>query len=143
LIICGGKGWLYEKIYRQIGESRFREDIILIGDADNGLLASLYANATLFIMPSLYEGFGLPVVEAMSFGLPVVCADNSSLSEIAKGSTLLADAYNPEDIFRKIERILEDGDLRSELSRKALQRAKDFSWDKAAKETLEVIRSVK
>ena len=143
LIICGGKGWLYEKIYQQMGCSPYSEDIILVGDASNNLLASLYAGATLFVMPSLYEGFGLPVVEAMSFGLPVICADNSSLAEIADGAALLVDAYSPEDIFRKVERILEDGNLRFELSRKGLARAKDFNWEKTAEETLEVIESVR
>jgi len=143
LIICGGKGWLYEKIYQQMCGSAYSEDIILVGDANNDLLASLYTSATLLVMPSLYEGFGLPVVEAMSFGLPVVCADNSSLSEIADGAALLVDAYSPEDIFRKVERILEDGNLRLELSRKGLARAKDFNWEKTAEETLEVIESVR
>ena len=142
LIICGGKGWLYWKIYHEINRSPFCEDIVVVGNAGNDLLASLYANAALFVMPSLYEGFGLPVLEAMSFGLPVVCADNSSLSEIGGGATLLVDGYSVNDIYLKIKMVLDDKGLRLQLSQKSLARVKDFSWDKAAMETLEVIESV-
>lgn len=142
LIICGGKGWLYEKIYAEINTSPYREDVILVGDANNDLLASLYASATLFVMPSLYEGFGLPVVEAMSFGLPVVCADNSSLSEICGDNALLVDGYSVGDIYLKLRMVLDDKNLQLELSQKSLNRAKDFSWEKAAEETQAVLESV-
>ncbi|MFA6897746.1 MAG: glycosyltransferase family 1 protein [Patescibacteria group bacterium] len=142
LIICGGKGWLYHKIFAEIGRSAFREDIVVVGAVGNDLLASLYVDAALFVMPSLYEGFGLPILEAMSFGVPVVCADNSSLSEIADGAAVLADGYNVEDICRKMEMVLDNKDLQEELSQKGIARVKDFSWNKAAAETLKTLESV-
>ena len=142
LVICGGKGWMYCKIYHEINCSAYRDDIVVVGNAGNDLLANLYADASFFVMPSLYEGFGLPVLEAMSFELPVVCADNSSLSEIADGAALLADGYSAEDIFRKMRRVLNDRTLYKELSRKGVARAKEFSWDKAAQETLKILEEV-
>lgn len=142
LVICGGKGWMYSKIYHKINCSAHRDDIVVVGNAGNDLLASFYADASLFVMPSLYEGFGLPVLEAMSFEVPVVCADNSSLSEIADGAALLTDGYSAEDIFRKIKRVLDDRTLYKNLRRKGVARAKEFSWDKAARETLEILEEV-
>lgn len=142
LVICGGKGWLYKRIFAEIDRSPASSDIVVVGNAGNDLLASLYANATVFVMPSLYEGFGLPVLEAMSLGDPVICADNSSLSEVAGGAALLVDGYSVEDMYRKLEMVLTDKKLRQQLSMKSLERAKDFSWEKAARETLSVIESL-
>jgi len=142
LIICGRKGWLYEEIFAQIDASPAREDIIMANNAGNELLASLYAGAELFVMPSLYEGFGLPVLEAMSFGLPVICADNSSLTEISGNAALLADGYSTQDLYIKIKSVLDDSKLSTELSSRSLARCAEFSWEKAARETLEVLESV-
>lgn len=142
LIICGGKGWLYWKIFDSIQHSAFSDDVIVVGDAENDLLASLYAGACLLVMPSLYEGFGLPVLEAMSFGVPVICADNSALAEIADGAALLFDGYSTTQIYRRMERVLGNRKVREELSVKGLLRVKEFGWDKAARETLEVMERV-
>lgn len=141
LIICGGKGWLYWQIFESIKHSAFHDDVIVVGDAADDLLASLYANADLLVMPSLYEGFGLPVLEAMSFGLPVICADNSSLAEIAGGATLLFDGYSTREIYRRMDKVLGNRKIWEDLSAKGLERVKDFSWDKAARETLEVLEA--
>ena len=91
------------------------------------------------MLPSLYEGFGLPVLEAMSFGLPVVCGDNSSLSEIAGGAGMLVDAESVPDIAQKLETLMASQALRAELSQKSLRRAQDFSWARAAEDTLRVL----
>jgi glycosyltransferase involved in cell wall biosynthesis len=142
LIICGGKGWLYWKVFDAIRLSAFHDDIIVVGDAGNDLLASLYAGADLLVMPSLYEGFGLPVLEAMSFGVPVICANNSSLSEIADDAALLFDGYSAAEIYRKMDKVLGNRKVRDELSVKGLRRVREFSWEKAARETLEVLEKV-
>jgi glycosyltransferase involved in cell wall biosynthesis len=139
LVICGGKGWMYEEIYAKIAKSQFSNAIIMTGDVSDDLLASLYKNALFFVFPSLYEGFGLPVIEAMSFGLPVVCANNSSISEIAGDATLCFDEYSVSDMAEKMLILCRNEELWEELSAKSLQRASLFSWDKAAEETVEII----
>jgi glycosyltransferase involved in cell wall biosynthesis len=142
LIICGGRGWMYEGIYVGIKKSLFSGDIFVISDADDELLACLYKNAQVFVLPSLYEGFGLPVLEAMSFGLPVVCGNNSSLAEIVGNAGLLVDAYDYKDIADKLKMLLISQELKAELSGRSFERSKAFSWEKAAKETLEVLEEV-
>lgn len=141
LIICGGKGWLYWKIFDSIRHSAFHEDVIIVGDAGNDLLASLYADADLFVMPSLYEGFGLPVLEAMSFGVPVVCANNSALLEIAEGASLFFDGYSATELYRKMDKVLGNKKIKEDLLVKGLERVREFSWNKAAQETLAVLET--
>jgi len=142
LVICGGKGWLYQKTLEEIEKSIYKEDIILTGSAENDVLASLYKNAEVFVLLSLYEGFGLPVLEAMSFGKPVVAADNSSLKEIVGDAGLLVDGSDLEDIENKLKSLLTSQSMKAELSKRSLWRAKDFSWEKSARETLSVLESV-
>jgi len=142
LVLCGGKGWFYEDIYKEIAKSPCKKDVIFTGSVENDLLAAFYRNALFFVMPSLYEGFGLPVLEAMSFGLPVVCSDNSSLSEIAGDAALLIDPYRISDIGEKMGIFAADKDLRAQLSAKGLERAKGFSWEKAGRETLKVLKAL-
>ncbi|MFA7171541.1 MAG: glycosyltransferase family 1 protein [Candidatus Paceibacterota bacterium] len=142
LVICGGKGWMYEKIYEEIAKNPFAADIILTGSVSDELLSSLYQNAQFFVLPSLYEGFGLPVLEAMSFGLPVVCANNSSLSEIVGDAGLLVDEYDVQNIADKLEMLLSSQSLKAELAEKSLERIESFSWKKSAEETLQVIKEV-
>ena len=139
LVLCGGKGWLYEDIYKEIAESPCSKDILFTGSVKGDLLAAFYRNALFFVMPSLYEGFGLPVLEAMSFGLPVICSNNSSLGEVAGDAALLIDPYRISDIGEKMGILAADKELRVQLSAKSLERAKDLSWKKAARETLKVL----
>ena len=139
LVICGGKGWMYDEIFAELDRNPYKSDIILTGSVDDDVLVSLYKNAELFIMPSLYEGFGLPVLEAMSYGLPVIASDNSSLSEIVGDAGLLVDAKSVEDIASKLKMLLTSQTLKAELSKRSLERVKAFSWEKAARETKDVI----
>ncbi|MBW2661450.1 MAG: glycosyltransferase family 4 protein [Deltaproteobacteria bacterium] len=141
LIIAGGRGWMADEIYKKAKGSKFSDDIIFMGSVSDNKLADLYKNAAIFVLPSLYEGFGLPVLEAMSYGIPCVISDNSSLSEIAGDSALLVDAYNPNDIAEKINVLLNDEKLRKELSEKGIENAGKFSWIKAAEKTLAVLSS--
>lgn len=140
LVICGGKGWMHEEIYARISENPYNKDIVLAGSVNDELLANYYKNAVCFVLSSLYEGFGLPVLEAMSFGLPVICGNNSSLSEIAGDAALMVDAKSVQDIATKLRTLILSESLKAELSAKSLERAKAFTWEKAARETLEVIK---
>ena len=141
LVICGGKGWMADKIYKRAKESKFSGDIIFTGNISDEERNKLYKNALIFAFPSLYEGFGMPVLEAMSYGVPCVVGDNSSLSEIAGGNALLVDADNSVDIAEKMNLLLSDSELRKDLSRRGIENAKRFSWDEAAKKTLSVLSS--
>jgi len=141
LIIAGGRGWLADEIYKKAKGSKFSDDIIFMGSVSDNNLADLYKNAAIFVLPSLYEGFGLPVLEAMSYGIPCVVSDNSSLSEITGDSALLVDAYNPNDIAEKINALLNDEKLRKDLSRRGVENAGKFSWTGAARKTAAVLSS--
>ena len=142
LIIVGGRGWMADEIYKKAKESKFSNDIIFKGSVSDDELADLYKNAAIFVLPSLYEGFGLPVLEAMSYGIPCVVSDNSSLSEIAGDSALLVDAYNPNDIAEKINVLLNDEKLRRDLSHRGVENAGKFSWIKAAEKTARVFENI-
>lgn len=109
---------------------------------DDTKLANLYSRARALIYPSLYEGFGIPPLEAMSAGCPVIAGDNSSLPEVVGDAGLLVDTSNPQDIAGAISAVNEDSDLRLTLSEKGVTRARLFSWEKTAKETLAVYRSL-
>ena len=141
LIIVGGKGWMADEIYQKAKKSKFSDEIIFKGKVSDNELANLYKNASILVLPSLYEGFGLPVLEAMSYGVPCVVSDNSSLREIAGDSALLIDAYNSNDMAEKMGALLNDEELREDLSRRGIENVKKFSWIKAAEKTLLVLSS--
>ena len=123
-------------------QSAISNQIIRLGFVPTEDLAAIYNLATVFAMPSLYEGFGLPILEAMNSGCPVVTTKLGSLEEVAGDSALYVDAYSKENIAEGIKKVFKDEDLQKELSRKGLKRAEEFSWKKTAEETLEVYRKV-
>ena len=114
------------------------EKIIYLDYVKRENLPSLYSKAKLFIYPSLYEGFGLPVLEAMACGCPVITSNVSALNEIAGDAALFIDPNNHQSIAQGIKQVLENNNLRKEMTIKGLQQAKKFSWDRCAKETLKV-----
>ncbi len=118
------------------------KNIIRLGFVSNEDLVGIYNLATVFTMPSLYEGFGLPILEAMSCRCPVVTSKEGSLEEVAGTGAYFVDAYNVESIKRGIEKVFNDENLQRELSRKGLENAKRFSWKKTAENTLSVYRQV-
>lgn len=138
LVISGPKGWLYQETLEKAKRSQFKSKIIFTGNVSDACLDRLYKKAMVFVMPSLYEGFGLPVVEAMGRGLPCAISNNSSLSEIGKGAALFFNAEDISDIANKITMFLDDEKLRAEYSRKSTERAKLFSWEKAARLHMDV-----
>ena len=98
----------------------------------------MYRLAGIFVFPSLYEGFGLPPLEAMASGTPVVTSNVSSLPEVAAGAALLVDPYDPGAIADGIERVLTDADLRVDLRRRGLARARQFSWEQSVRRVREI-----
>jgi glycosyltransferase involved in cell wall biosynthesis len=113
-----------------------------LGFVRDETLAVLYRLASVFAFPSLYEGFGLPVLEAMASGTPVVTSNVSSLPEVAGDAAVLVDPYDVEAIASGLERVLSDPALASELSRRGLRRAREFSWERSVVRTHDIYREV-
>jgi glycosyltransferase involved in cell wall biosynthesis len=118
------------------------EHIIFTGHVDEDDLLALYQSADVFAYPSLYEGFGLPLLEAMACGVPVVCSNRASLPEVAGDAALLVDPTDEPAIAAALVRALHDDDLRREMVAKGLRRAREFTWDRAARNLLSVYREV-
>lgn len=142
LVCVGGRGWGYEEVQRRIDALELDCAIRFTGYVPFGDLASLYNLSEIFVFPSLYEGFGLPVIEAMACGTPVIAACNSSLGEIADGAVETVDPMETDAIADAILRLCCDGERRRELGQAGLARAQAFSWSRAAQETLGVYREV-
>lgn len=142
LVVAGKKGWLYEKIFDLVTELGLEDDVYFTDYVSDNQLIFLYKNAFCFVMPSLYEGFGIPPLEAMSFGCPVVSSMSSSLPEVAGEAALYFDPKNPVDLVEKLESLNKNPQLRKELIKKGEKRIKQFSWINCAAKTLEVIKSV-
>ena len=138
LVIVGGKGWGNINLQKLIQENQLDGLVKLLGYIPDHELALLYSNARFLIMPSIYEGFGLPILEAMQYGTPVLTSRNGSMAEVAGDGGMFIDPYSIESISAGIQRMLEDDELIKNLGRKALHRAKEFSWDKCAAETMAV-----
>ncbi len=116
------------------------ENIILPGYISDEELQDMYRNALFSIYPTLYEGFGLPPLESMTYGCPVIAADIPALREISGEAVLYADPYNTDDMAQKMNRMATDGELRKQLIRKGLSKIKEYSWDKSAQMVLELVR---
>lgn len=143
LVIVGKKGWLYEDILKSPKKFGVEEDVVFLDFVSDEDLHEVYKNAICYVLPSLYEGFGLPVLEAMSYGCPVITSDVSSLPEAGGDAALYVDPKNVEDIAKKMKLVLEDASLRKALIEKGEKQIKKFSWEKTARETLDVLREIK
>jgi glycosyltransferase involved in cell wall biosynthesis len=138
LIIVGKKYKNYTQPEKFIREMKLEGQVHLFDYVDDIFLKTLYLNAEMFIFPSLYEGFGFPILEAMSAGLPVIGSNISSIPEVVGDAGLLVDTTKPEYLASKIEAVLKDDKLSKELGKKSLRRSLDFSWKRCAIETLSV-----
>jgi glycosyltransferase involved in cell wall biosynthesis len=136
LVIAGQKGWMYEKLFRLVDGLGLREDVRFVGYLPDDDLAAVYNMADLFVFPSLYEGFGLPPLEAMACGLPVVASSAPALAEVLDGAALLVDAYDASAVAEATAKALRDKRLRSRLRRQGLERASQFSWQRTARGTV-------
>jgi glycosyltransferase involved in cell wall biosynthesis len=142
LILAGSRGWLFDETRALIDELRLNDHVRWIDTPPDGDLAVLYAAASVFVLPSHYEGFGLTVLEAMACGAPCVISDRGSLPEIAGDA---AKEIDPDDVMELAEAlagVLNDVQLQQQLRRKGFARAAEFSWERCARETLDVYRRV-
>jgi glycosyltransferase involved in cell wall biosynthesis len=142
LVIVGKKGWLYHDIFRVAQGSRYLEDIRFTGYVDDDDLPGLYSGAAAFVYPSIFEGFGLPVLEAMACGTPVVTSNSSSLPEVVGDAGLTVDPYDELALQKAIQRVVFDEALRKKLVRRGLAQAQKFSWQQTAEMTLKVYQDV-
>jgi len=142
LIIIGKKGWMFESILNAPKKFEVSDRVKFLHDVTDDDLPSYYKNAEMFVLPSLYEGFGLPVLEAMSYGCPVITSNTSSLPEAGGDAALYIDPKNVSDITEKMKKLLDDENLRKDLIVRGKKQVEKFSWEKSAKETLEVLEGV-
>jgi glycosyltransferase involved in cell wall biosynthesis len=140
LLVVGRPGWLYEETFRLVEALNLRGVVRFLGAASTEDLLGLYNGAVALACPSLYEGFGLPPLEAMACGTPVVCSDTSSLPEVVGDAGLLVPPLDVAAWAEALARVVADARLQAELRGRGVQRAKMFSWRRAASETLEVYR---
>ncbi|MDZ7272132.1 MAG: glycosyltransferase family 4 protein [candidate division KSB1 bacterium] len=138
LVLAGNKGWGYEEARREVERLGLEQEVIFTGPVPHDELPPLFSGADLFVYPSLYEGFGLPVVEAMACGTPVITSNVSSLPEVAGDAALLVDPLDVEDLAEAMRRVLTDGDLRQQMRARGLEQASNFTWEETARRTLEV-----
>jgi glycosyltransferase involved in cell wall biosynthesis len=135
LLVVGGKGWLYDDLFRRLEMSEVKDKIRFSGYVPEGELPLLYGAASVTVMPSLYEGFGLPVLESMACGTPVVSSNAASLPEIGGDAACYFDPTDLESLAGAIQSVWSDAELRAEMRQRGLVQAGRFSWDRAAKET--------
>src|SRR5438445_10988639 len=115
LVLAGGKGWLFDGIFEHHAESPVREDILMPGFVPDEMLPAIYSAGSVFAFPSLYEGFGLPILEAMACGTPVVASRSSCLPEVADGAAIMIDPDSTADLAEGLERALSNSELRAQL----------------------------
>lgn len=142
LVIAGKKGWLYQKIFEKVIELNLKKEVIFTDYIDDAMLVYLYKNAFCFVMPSLYEGFGIPLLEAMDNNCPVISSFTSSLPEIGDNACLYFDPKNSDDLYNKLITLKNNQHLRQELIKKGKERIKNFSWQKCAEETLMILKNL-
>lgn len=140
LVVVGSQGWMYEPIYGEARALGVAGEVVFKGFAEPSELAGWYSAATIFVYPSLYEGFGLPVLEAMRCGTPVIASNVSSLPEVAGDAALLVDPTDVGALSDAIERLTLDSELRADLARRGLEWSGRFSWARTARETANVYR---
>ena len=142
LVIVGASGWKASPVFETVQRLRLGSSTEFTGYVPDADLPALYSGADLFVFPSLYEGCGLPVLEAMASGTPVVTSSTSSLPEVAGDAAVLCDPTSDAALFEAMRRVLADSGLRHELTERGLRQARSFTWARTADATLEVYREV-
>lgn len=132
LVLAGGKGWLNEDLMKTIKDLDLESDIKIVSYVPEEHICTLMSGALAFIFPSIYEGFGMPPLEAMACGVPVLTTHTASLPEVVGDSALICDPYNIEQICDCLEKLYRESNLRRDLSAASLKRARMFSWENAA-----------
>ena len=142
LVLAGKKGWLYENIFLQVKQMGLENSVLFPGYVAEKDKNTLYKNAVAFILPSLYEGFGIPVLEAMAHECPVLSSFSSSLPEVGGEACLYFDPKNTEDLLEKMNLIVSDKDLAHRLVAMGKKRIETFSWEESGKNTLHILQSI-
>ena len=142
LVIAGNKGWLFEETFKLVHDLKLESNIHFIQDVSPDDIVSIYNAAIALVLPSHYEGFGFPVLEAFACGIPVVISNRASLPELANGSALICDPDDLDSIAYTIQQVMSNSQLRNSLIEKGFKRVKDFSWERCAAETLAVYKKV-
>jgi glycosyltransferase involved in cell wall biosynthesis len=137
LVIAGSKGWQYEPIFNLVHKLKLQDKIVFTGYFPQRDLPTLYSAAKLFVLPSIYEGFGIPVVEAFACGTPVITSNISCLPEVAGDAAILVDPKEPEELANAMVKVLSNHSLQKEMIKKGMARAKEFTWRKTAEKTIE------
>lgn len=143
LVLAGGRGWMMEEFEKDLGALRLGSDVILAGYLDDPALAWLYRHCFAFLYPSLFEGFGMPVLEAMSSGAPVIAADCTSIPEIAGPAALLVDPLAPASMAAAMDKLVSSRVNPDVLRDAGRQRAKMFSWTASARKLLDIYAAVR
>lgn len=139
LVLIGSRDYGQDAVVERIGEMGLRDDVVFSGWLPFEDIPLIYAASELFVFPSLHEGFGIPVLEAMATGVPVVCSNIEPLTEVVAGAACLVDPLSPGDMAQGMLKVLTDAALRERLVRDGLKRAESFSWKKTAMDTLSLI----
>jgi glycosyltransferase involved in cell wall biosynthesis len=142
LVIAGSRGWYYDEIFARVQAHGLQDSILFPGFVPAGELPWWYRAADVFVYPSVYEGFGLPVLEAMASGTAVITSNTSSLPEVAGDAALLVDPNDVEALASAMAQVLNDHDLRQAMSAAGVRQAAKFSWRRCAEETVAVYRAV-
>lgn len=142
LVLAGKKGWLYDDVFAEVRALGLEHEVIFTGYVPDEDLPFLYNGADLFVYPSFYEGFGLPPLEAMACGCPVVASNTSSLPEVVGDAGLLVDPRHHDELAAAMARVLGDSELARDMRRRGVERAATFSWDRCAQQTLSIYRDV-
>ena len=142
LVLTGKETWFTPKVREAARDCGFASRIHFTGFVSDPDLLQLYNACECFVFPSFYEGFGLPILEAMACGRAVACSNTSAMPEVADGAGLLFDPHQVDEITRAMRDILLDGELRGRMERLGLQRAATFTWKKSARATLDIYKEV-
>ena len=142
LVIVGKKGWLYDSIFERVKNLKLEDKIIFTNYVTDSDLPALISGAKAFVLPSLWEGFGIPVVEAQACGVPVVVSNVSSLPEIVGESGILVDPQNAESIVQGVKKILTNDKINSDFVKKGFENIKRFSWQSCAQQTLQTLEKL-
>lgn len=137
LVIVGKKGWQMDEFFKMIKELKLEDSIIFPGYVPDDDLVKFYNAAEVFVYPSMYEGFGIPVLEALACGCPVITSNTSSMPEITGPAAVLINPADTQDIKKAMQKLLKNEQLRKTLSEQGIEQAKKFSWQKTAQKTLE------
>ncbi|MCL6519941.1 MAG: glycosyltransferase family 4 protein [Armatimonadetes bacterium] len=142
LVLAGGKGWFYHELFEFVRQLHLGDSIRFLGYVPAEDLPALYGAASVFVYPSIYEGFGLPPLEAMACGTPVITSSTTSLPEVVDDVGIMVEPHDVEALADAILRVLCDFDLRQEMRAKGIERAKRFSWEETARQTLKVYNNI-